>query len=110
MKKSVPVILDTDIGADIDDTWALVMLLHSPELDVKLISADSEYGAAIVARILEVSRRSLDIPVSIGKSRGPEYNRQRKWVESFDLAKYPGLINHDGPGAIIHLTRSRSLA
>ena len=33
-----PVILDTDIGGDIDDTWALVMLLKSPELDPKLIT------------------------------------------------------------------------
>jgi len=28
----IPVILDTDIGSDIDDTWALAMLLESPEL------------------------------------------------------------------------------
>lgn len=37
VKKPIPVILDTDIGGDIDDTWALVMTLKSPELDVKLI-------------------------------------------------------------------------
>jgi hypothetical protein len=30
-----PVILDTDIGDDIDDTWALAMLLKSSELDLK---------------------------------------------------------------------------
>ena len=29
------VILDTDIIGDIDDTWALGMLLNSPELDLK---------------------------------------------------------------------------
>ncbi|MFH1265900.1 MAG: twin-arginine translocation signal domain-containing protein, partial [Planctomycetota bacterium] len=37
----IPVILDTDIGGDIDDTWALVMLLKSPEFDVKLVTSDS---------------------------------------------------------------------
>jgi len=28
-KAKIPVILDTDIGGDIDDTWALVMLLKT---------------------------------------------------------------------------------
>jgi inosine-uridine nucleoside N-ribohydrolase len=35
--RSIPAILDTDIGGDIDDTWALAMMLRSPELDVKLV-------------------------------------------------------------------------
>ena len=39
MMNRVPVILDTDIGGDIDDTWALAMLLKSPELDLKLVYA-----------------------------------------------------------------------
>ena len=30
----LPVILDSDIGDDIDDTWALGLLLRSPELEV----------------------------------------------------------------------------
>ncbi len=42
MKGSIPVILDTDIGGDIDDTWALAMLLKSPEVDLKLVVTD--YG------------------------------------------------------------------
>ena len=33
MTHGIPMILDTDIGGDIDDTWALAMLLKSPELD-----------------------------------------------------------------------------
>jgi inosine-uridine nucleoside N-ribohydrolase len=33
----IPVILDTDIGSDVDDTWALAMLLGCPELDPKLV-------------------------------------------------------------------------
>ena len=39
--KPIPVILDTDIGDDIDDTWALALLLKSPELEVKLVAADT---------------------------------------------------------------------
>ena len=30
--EKIPVILDTDIGGDIDDMWALGMLLKSPDL------------------------------------------------------------------------------
>ena len=37
----IPVILDTDIGGDIDDTWALALLLKSPEFDVKLVVSDN---------------------------------------------------------------------
>ncbi|GAG52923.1 unnamed protein product, partial [marine sediment metagenome] len=29
-KGSIPVIFDTDIGNDIDDTWALILLLKCP--------------------------------------------------------------------------------
>ena len=34
----IPVTFDTDIGSDIDDTWALGFLLRCPELDVKLVT------------------------------------------------------------------------
>ena len=36
-RKKIPVIYDSDIGDDIDDTWALAVLLKSPELDLKLV-------------------------------------------------------------------------
>ena len=61
MPKKIPVILDTDIGDDIDDTWALVMLLKSPELDLKLVVTDfgkAPYRAKIAARILETAGRN----------------------------------------------------
>ena len=38
----IPVILDTDLGDDIDDTWVLAMLLASPQVDVKLIVTASD--------------------------------------------------------------------
>ena len=50
----IPVIFDCDIGGDIDDTWALIMLLKSPGLDVRLITTDqgdTVYRAKIVARL-----------------------------------------------------------
>ena len=63
-----PVILDTDIGDDIDDTWALALLLRSPELDVKLVVGDygkALYRARLIARFLTVAGRT-DIPVGVG--------------------------------------------
>ncbi len=54
----IPVVLDTDIGTDIDDTWALAQVLRSPELDLKLVlteTGDARYRAAIAAKILEAA-------------------------------------------------------
>ena len=51
-----PVIFDTDICDDIDDTWALGVLLQSPELDCKLITTalrDTEAKAKVVAKFLD---------------------------------------------------------
>jgi inosine-uridine nucleoside N-ribohydrolase len=55
VNKPIPVILDTDIGGDIDDTWALAMLLKSPELDLKLVVTDTgntTYRAGVAAKLL----------------------------------------------------------
>ncbi|MHC4179678.1 MAG: nucleoside hydrolase [Planctomycetota bacterium] len=101
--KKIPVIFDTDIGNDIDDTWALTLLLKSPELDVKLVTSDSGndiYRAKIIAKMLEVAGRT-DIPVGIGHGKTDIEGRQSKWVGDYDLSKYPGTIHEDGVGAII---------
>lgn len=101
----IPVILDTDIGGDIDDTWALVMLLKSPELDLKLVvsdTGDTVYRAKICAKLLERAGRS-DIPVGLGirkPSDGPR-ERQKAWVADYDLRQYPGTVLEDGVNAII---------
>jgi inosine-uridine nucleoside N-ribohydrolase len=101
----IPVILDTDIGSDIDDTWALAMLLKSPELDVKLVvsdTGDTDYRARILAKFLEVSGRT-DIPVGVGvlTTMQPHRIRQAKWVDSYALDSYPGVVHQDGVQAII---------
>lgn len=103
--RPIPVILDTDIGDDIDDTWALAMLLKSPELDPKLIvsaTGDTEFRARLAARMLEVGART-DIAVGIGKptaSRcGP--SRQASWVADYPLRRYRGRVHADGVQAIV---------
>lgn len=54
------IIFDTDIGSDIDDTIALLTLLHSPCTDYKLLGITTVYGCVelrklIAERILEAA-------------------------------------------------------
>ena len=98
----IPVILDTDIGDDIDDTWALTMMLKSPELDVKMVLGDYKkpiYRSKILAKMLEVAGRT-DIPVGIGVGDG-DSGGQSEWVKDYNLSSYPGKIYEDGIGAMI---------
>ena len=101
--RRIPVILDTDIGGDIDDTWALGFLLASPELDLKLVVTDShntEGKAKIVAKFLERVGRT-DVPVGIGIKLDNDIGAQADWVKDYDLAKYPGKIHKDGVQAMV---------
>jgi inosine-uridine nucleoside N-ribohydrolase len=98
-----PVILDTDIGDDIDDTWALCFLLRSPELDLKLVVTDygnTEYRARIVARLLQIAGRT-DVPVGIGVKQNDSMGKQGPWVKDYDLSRYPGRVHRDGVQALI---------
>ena len=99
----IPVILDTDIGTDIDDTWALAMLLKSPELDLRLVSTatgDTTYRAKLAARILEVAERS-DVPVAAGRVHGECPSAQASWVSSYDLSAYPGGFTANAAESIV---------
>ena len=103
LRKPIPVILDTDIGDDIDDSWALAMLLKSPEVDVKLIVTEwgnTPHRAALVAKYLEVAGRT-DIPIGIGKKLNDSISRLGPWVEDYDVDNYPGTIHDDGIGVLI---------
>lgn len=62
------VILDTDIGDDIDDAFALALLLHSPEvklLGVTTAFGDTELRARLVNRYLQAVGQ-MKIPVVAG--------------------------------------------
>lgn len=103
MSGRIPVILDTDIGSDIDDTWALTMMLKSPELDVKLVMTDTgntTYRAKIVARMLEIGRRT-DVPVGVGVRFSDNTGPQEPWVAGYELSSYPGVVYENGVDAMI---------
>ncbi len=100
---AVPIILDTDIGDDIDDTWALAMLLGMPEVDIKLISVASDDTPAktrLVAKFLEVAGRT-DIPIATGPKTSDRELKQGAWIGDYDLGRYPGKVYNDGVGAFI---------
>ncbi|CAM3021153.1 nucleoside hydrolase [Rariglobus hedericola] len=104
----IPVILDTDLGTDIDDTWALAQLFRCPELDPKLIlmaAGDMTFRSTVTARFMEVAGRT-DIPLGIGESSiptPPNVRNQEPWIKGYDLAKYPGEIAQDGIGRMIQI-------
>jgi inosine-uridine nucleoside N-ribohydrolase len=79
----VPIILDTDIGTDIDDAFALALALASPELELRgvtTVSADA-YGRALIAcRMLHYAGRG-EVPVAAGrpKREQPEQKGQYQY-------------------------------
>ena len=85
----IPVILDTDIGDDIDDTWALALLLRSPEFDLKLVVGDkgkSQYRARLLAKLLQTAGRT-DVPVGIGVDlNNGQGGRQEEWLQAYQLS------------------------
>ena len=65
-----PVLLDTDIGDDIDDALALALALRSPEIElvgVTTVFGDTYLRARLAKHVLQVFERN-DIPVAAGIS------------------------------------------
>jgi len=99
----VPVIVDTDIGDDIDDTWALLMLLRMQQFDLQLAVGDfgnAIYRARLLAKLLDLTGRS-DVPIGIGVEQKDEPGNQSDWLGDYRLADYPGTVHHDGVQALI---------
>jgi len=99
----VLVALDTDIGDDIDDTWALVTLLKCPQFDLKLVTTTcgkAEYRAKIIARLLTIAGRT-DVPVGLGAGGRQGGGGQDAWVKDYKLSDYAGKVHEDGVAALI---------
>ena len=106
-----PVILDTDIGTDIDDTWALAMLLNSPELKLEAVvtsHGDTHYRALLAAKMLAVAGRE-DVPVGEGAGHGElAANRrgQEAWLEGYEPDAYGGVYRTDGAQLMVDTINS----
>lgn len=102
-----PVIVDTDLGDDTDDYWALACALKDPQLDVKLVTTTygkQQYRGTLIAKFLTAAGRT-DIPIGLGA--GPDgKGNQQGWLGDFTMAGYHGKVDQDGAQAIIDTINS----
>ena len=72
-KATDKIIIDTDIGNDIDDAFAVGLALHSPEFQILGISSpwgDTHLRARLLSRLLKETG-GTDIPVAMGITKHP---------------------------------------
>lgn len=88
--RPIRVILDTDIGTDMDDAFALTLILSRPDVyDLRLVQT-STYNTTkrsqIVAGMLTQAGRT-DIPIGVGRYTGeqgyPQYNQSLPSLEAY---------------------------
>ena len=101
MADPIPIVIDTDVGADPDDALALAFALASPEVDllgVTIVSGDVDLRSRMAARLLGMAGRP-DIPVVKGLGRPLGSHRGGTMLGS----EGRGLLDHayDGPEAAI---------
>ena len=101
--KPIPVIFHTDIGGDVDDTWALLLLLRHPALDLRLCVTETGNALArarLTAKLLTLAGRT-DIPIAMGPGPGDNHGPQDAWIGDYSLDSYPNLIHTDAAAAMI---------
>jgi purine nucleosidase len=93
------IIIDADIGDDIDDAFALGLALSSPEFEILGVSAsfgDTPTRAKMLDRMLGELGRG-DIPVAMGKPANVNLSAftQRRYAEGggFARASHPGSVD-----------------
>src|SRR5579863_7367780 len=84
------IIIDTDIGDDVDDAFAVALALKSPEVQILGITTtfgDTETRARLLDRMLGEAGRG-DIPVAAGKATEVKSNfTQRRYAEGGRFAR-----------------------
>jgi len=106
----IPVVYDTDIGGDIDDVWALSFLVHSPELELKLVTINKggvQRKAQVAAKLLTAMGRD-DVPIAIGRTNERWTPRYYDWASDFDLSNYDGAVTDDGVEKMIQTIEADS--
>jgi purine nucleosidase len=83
--QSSKVILDTDIGDDIDDAWALAFVISYQgftPLGVTVAHGNTPARAKIACKLLHLAKRG-DIPVFVGRKTNDKVFQQYSWAEDF---------------------------
>jgi purine nucleosidase len=78
-------ILDTDIGDDIDDAWALAFVISYTDfapLGVTITHGNTPQRARIACKMLHLAKRD-DIPVFVGRKTNDKIFQQYTWAEDF---------------------------
>lgn len=83
------VILDTDIGDDIDDAWALAFILAHQNFDllgVTITHGNTPARTPIATKMLHITGQDK-IPVAVGRKTSDGYAYQYTWAENFTAKK-----------------------
>ena len=102
----VPLILDTDIGDDVDDVFALLLAVRDPAYDLRAVTVvhgQVDARARLARHVLDLAGRS-DIPVAIGSSAslaGPvnRGDRGNTMASADEVMPGPGSKEWDALGA-----------
>ena len=85
----VPVLLDTDIGSDIDDAVALAYLLKQPQCDllgITTVSGEPEKRASLADAVCQAAGRS-GIPVHVGTGKPLLVAQRQPEASQFEALK-----------------------
>jgi inosine-uridine nucleoside N-ribohydrolase len=86
----IPILLDTDIGSDLDDAFALALILASPELELRGITTngtDPQMRALLLSRFLTMTgRRHVQV------AAGFEPVRQRRIDKQYQYYYHPDVL------------------
>ena len=88
----IKIILDTDIGTDIDDAWALGFAMTAPEFEllaVTITDGNTPARARVACKLLHTANRDA-VPVAVGRPTPPPegIDYQFTWADDF-TAKRP---------------------
>jgi inosine-uridine nucleoside N-ribohydrolase len=83
------IIFDCDLGGDIDDAFALALILASPEFEVLgfvMDQGDTPKRAQVACKMLYETGMQ-DIPVVVGRKTNNYFTSQFHWAEGFETVK-----------------------
>lgn len=93
-------LLDTDVGTDVDDAIAIALLLAAPELEplaITTVSGDIALRARIARKLLGLGGRS-DVPVAAGVCQPILRQRNFLWLGH----EGKGIVDGDDPVPLVH--------
>ena len=111
---AIPIVLDTDIGSDVDDALCLALAIAAPEIELVAVThvcGDTRLRAQISRRLLDLAGR-LDVPVYAGRSRSLDGPDRFVWFGHEGVGildgPAPAIPDDDAVEVLCRLFRERS--